>query len=166
MRRVLLIIAAIPLLFIAWDWSVFRSKPSAENIMAVKPGMTMDEVLSLLGEPIAQREGGRIEFLCRCSEERRCVERSSISFIYTRKPSTRWWIALFQLDITYPMLWVHFNERGRMKEVFVMEYVGIEAHRLLHTTKLSPCDKNDRSIEHIAWAADNAIALQQLKEHF
>ncbi len=162
----LLITAVVPVLFIAWDWGVFRTGPSAESIMALRPGMTMDQVQSLLGEPMEREVDGHISFLCRCNAEKICSERSSTTFIYTRKPSTRWWIALFQLDITYPMLWVHFNERGRMKEVFVKEYVGIEARRVLHIAKLSPCDTADRTIENVEWAPEPSVALEQLKKHF
>ncbi|HRH68446.1 MAG TPA: hypothetical protein PLB89_02960 [Flavobacteriales bacterium] len=166
MRRILLIIAAVPVVFIAWDRGVFRIGPSAGSIMALKPGMTMGQVRSLLGEPIEQHMDGRIDFMCSCNREKVCSERSSTTFIYTRKPSTRWFIALIHLDITYPMLWVHFNERGRMKEVFVKEYVGIEARRVLHIAKLSPCDPSDRTVERVEWAAAPAVALEQLKRHF
>jgi hypothetical protein len=166
MRGALLIIATGLSLLIAWDWNVFRRKPTAEKIMAVQPGMTMDEVRSLLGEPREEHKRGSSQFFCPCNPEKTCAATSSTMFTYTRKPSSRGLSMALPFNISYPMLWVHFNERGKLKEVFVKEYVGIEPRRVLHTVRLSPCDTTDLTIEHVQWAAAPAIALDQLKKHF
>jgi hypothetical protein len=166
MRLALFTITVVFGLLVAWDWNVFRRSPTAESIMAVQPGMTMDEVRSLLGEPREEHKRGSFLFYCRCNLEKTCAATSSTMFTYTRKPSIRGLTLAFPFDISYAMLWVHFNERGKLKEVFVKEYVGIEPRRVLYIIKLSPCDTTDHTIEHVQWAAAPAIALEQLKKHF
>lgn len=94
------------------------------------------------------------------------METQRTTFTYTRKPLSRAFSLALPFTVTYPMLWVHFNSRGRVNEVFVMEYAGTKAIRLLHTVRLSPCDPTDRTVEHVAWAPDPELALQQLKKHF
>lgn len=165
MKKVLLIVGLCLLLVLGWDWNVFGRRQSAENIMAVRPGMTMAEVRSLLGDPIDVSARGPSQFVCQCNLEKTCAEISSTTYIYTRKPRSRYVAMFLPFEMSYPMLWVHFNSRGKVKEVYVKRYVGIE-RRPIYVAALSPCDTTDRTIATVEWAESDSVALGRLKEFF
>ena len=50
--------------------------------------------------------------------------------------------------LRYPMLWVHFNSRGHVHEVYAKEYfaLGMDS-RGMYMVKLDPCDTTDRKVD-------------------
>lgn len=160
MRRSLLIVATALSLLIAWGWNAFQRKLTADNIIAVQPGMTMEEVLALLGDPERQEVSRDVRFFCHCNEEQICREPERTTWTYTRKPVMR--------VLPFPMLWVHFNSRGHVNEVYAKKYfaLGMDS-KGIYSVKLDPCDTTDRTVDdRYGRLFDGAEAIQRLHEIF
>ncbi|HEY0978101.1 MAG TPA: hypothetical protein VGE21_11590 [Flavobacteriales bacterium] len=65
----------------------------------------------------------------------------------------------------YPMLWVHFNSRGHVHEVYAKQYSGLEGQGI-YMLKLDPCDTTDRTVKPSPAYYDETMALRQLQESF
>ena len=109
---------------LAWDWFGSRLRLDADDLLTLKPGMTKDEVRGLLGEPLQEEVRRDQKFFCRCNPEQICSQAERTSWTYTRKPLIR-----FLPFLTFPMVWVHFNVRGHLDEVYIKEYfdAGMDA---------------------------------------
>ncbi len=111
----------------------YSGRLTVANIIAVRPGMTMEQVTALLGEPISKESGGEREVACPCNPEKRCHEKCHFTFTYTQRKMVPW---------TYPMLWVRFNERKHVYEVFVKKYErGSDPG--VYWAHGNPCDPTD-----------------------
>ncbi|MBK9149159.1 MAG: hypothetical protein IPM12_15245 [Flavobacteriales bacterium] len=113
----------------------------------------------ILGEPLEVEVRSSFDFYCRCNEERICKEPERTTWAFTRKPVVR--------VLPFPMLWVHFNSRGRVHEVYAKRYLalGMDSEGI-YLKKLSPCDITDRTIEHYGGLDDDADALRRLQAVF
>lgn len=158
-RRKWLIALGVLLALLLWDRYGSRLGLNAERIVAIRPGMTMEEVRAVLGEPVRQEVSRNVRFFCRCNEEQVCWAPERTTWTYTRKPLMR--------ALPFPMLWVHFNSRGRVHLVYAKEYfaLGLD-NRGIYMVKLDPCDATDRTIERPVKGYDEAVAYQQLKDAF
>jgi hypothetical protein len=154
-----LIALSVPLGLVLWDRCGSGLGLSAEGILAVSPGMTMEEVRSILGEPLEVEVRSGFDFFCRCNEERVCKEPERTTWTFTRKPVMR--------ALPFPMLWVHFNSRGHVHEVYAKRYsaLGMDSEGI-YMKKLSPCDTTDRTIERYGGLDDDTNALRRLQEVF
>lgn len=144
-RRTMLLVAGFPALgLLIWDWYGARLRLSAEEILSVRPGMTMDEVRSVLGRPLKEEVRGSYDFYSRCNPERVCHATGRSTWTYTRKPATRAFVPFLR----FPMLWVHFNSRGHVDEVYAKEYFqsGMDC-RGVYMSRLDPCDASDRTLD-------------------
>ena len=101
------------------------------NIVSVRPGMTMQQVRSILGEPISEEAHPGYHFYCPCNPEHTCWQAKRYTFVYTER---RWGI--------YPMVWIHFNARRKVKEVYVKKYVLVDDWGI-YLAKQDPCDVTD-----------------------
>lgn len=109
------------------------SRLTVANIIAVRPGMTMEHVTAILGEPISKESGGERTIYCPCNPEKRCTEKCHFTFTYTQRRKVPW---------AYPMVWVHFNERKHVHEVFVKKYEMGDDNGV-YNAKENPCDPTD-----------------------
>ncbi|MBK7943956.1 MAG: hypothetical protein IPJ85_00995 [Flavobacteriales bacterium] len=134
----------------------------AEDILAVRPGMTMDEVEEILGKPFDMEVRSDHMFVCRCNPERLCREPQRTTWTYTRKPLTR-----FTPYWGFPMLWVHFNSRGKVNTVYAKRYfaMGVDSEGI-YMKKLSPCDTTDQTMEQFGNLDDEAKAIKRLRTAF
>lgn len=134
----------------------------ADDILAVRPGMTMDEVEGILGKPFDKEVRSDYMFVCRCNPEQLCREPQRTTWTYTRKPLTR-----FTPYWSFPMLWVHFNSRGKVKEVYAKRYFAMGADSEgIYMKKLSPCDTTDRTVELFGNLDDEAKSIKRLRRAF
>ena len=134
----------------------------AEEILAVRPGMTMDEVEGILGKPFDKEVRSGYSFYCRCNPEKICSSPERITWTYTRKPLTS-----FTPYWSFPMLWVHFNSRGKVNEVYAKRYfaMGVDSEGI-YMKKLSPCDTTDQTVEEFGNLDDEAMAIKRLRRAF
>ncbi|MEZ4758077.1 MAG: hypothetical protein R2817_14710 [Flavobacteriales bacterium] len=146
---------------LAWDWFGSRFRLDADDLLALKPGMTKDEVRVLLGEPLQEEVRRDHKFFCRCNPEQICWRSELTTWTYTRKPLIR-----FVPFLTFPMVWVHFNERGHVDEVYTKQYFadGMDS-KGLYLKKLDPCDPNDRAPYEMP-GYDALAAAEKVKELF
>ncbi len=156
-----LTVLAIIAVALAWDWFGGRFRLDAEDILALQPGMTMNEVRAIMGEALLEEVRGDYRFMCPCNPERTCWQASRTTWTYTRKP----FIRLIPF-LTFPMVWVHFNSRGHLDEVYVKEYFdcGID-RKLVYIAKLDPCDPTDRTLLRVTWF-NPAIGRDKLRRVF
>lgn len=148
-------------LFAMDRWSCKRGL-DADEILAVRPGMTMDEVEGILGKPFDKEVRSGYSFYCRCNPEKICWSPERTSWTYTRKPLTR-----FTPFWSFPMLWIHFNSRGRVNEVYAKRYfaMGMDSEGI-YMKKLSPCDTTDQTVEKFGNLDDEAKAIKRLRKAF
>lgn len=93
----------------------------------------MEQVIELLGAPIRRDSSGERTMYCQCNPKKRCPEKCHFTFTYTPHNPSAW---------SYPMLWVHFNERKRVQLVYVKEYMMWD-ERGVYTAQENPCDPTD-----------------------
>lgn len=157
--RKLLVTFCMLLGLVLWDCYGSGFGLSAEGILSVRPGMTTEEVRLILGEPLEVEVRRNFDFYCRCNEERICKEPERTTWAFTRKPVVR--------VLSFSMLWVHFNSRGHVHEVYAKRYfaLGMDSEGI-YMKKLSPCDITDRTIEHYGGLDDDADALRRLQAVF
>ena len=151
-------LALVGLFFL--DRYASRSGLDAEDILSVQPGMTMDQVNAILGEPKKHEIIIDYRFYCQCNSEKMCYDPNRTTWTFTKKPIT----SLFPYP-AYPMLWVHFNSRGHVASVYVKKYMGFD-DRGIYFSKLDPCDPMDRTIARLGRPIDEANAIRRLKELF
>ncbi|MCB0769887.1 MAG: hypothetical protein KDC00_05725 [Flavobacteriales bacterium] len=155
-----LVVLFVLLSIVLWDRYGTRLGLNAENILSIRPGMTMVEVRTILGDPVRQEVDRDIKFFCRCNEEQICKEPERTTWTYTRKPVMR--------ALSFPMLWVHFNSRCHVDEVYAKEYfaLGMDS-RGMYMVKLDPCDTTDRTVEErYGDISAGSAALHRLREIF
>lgn len=147
---------------VALDRCSGRNGLDAEDILAVRPGMTMDEVDGILGRPLDKEVISGYSFYCPCNAEKTCWIPLRTTWRYARKPVTR-----FLPFTRFPMLWVHFNARGRVDEVYAKVYfmMGMDSEGI-YVRKLSPCDTTDRTLERFGDLDDETMALERLHSVF
>ena len=157
-----LITALLLVALIAWDWYGSRFRLNAEDILAIKPGMTMNEVRSILGDPLDEEVRRGYDFCCRCNPEKICWQPERTTWIYTRKPLFR--VIPF---LTFPMLWVHFNSPGHLDEVYMKKYFAMGLDwRGIYLSKLDPCDPTDRTLQEFPPGYDVEKARTLVREIF
>ena len=161
MTRVKLTIVALLAGFFCWDWYGSRFRLDADELLALKPGMTKDEVRAVLGGPLQEEIRSNYRFVCNCSPEGTCWQPHRTTWTYTRKPLIR-----FVPFLTFPMVWVHFNARGHLASVYIKEYfdAGMNA-RGVYMVQLDPCDPNDRAPYEMP-GYDTKAAAEKVKEIF
>lgn len=161
MTRGRLAVVVVLAVVLAWDWFGSRLRLDADDLLTLKPGMTKDEVRGLLGEPLQEEVRRDQKFFCRCNPEQICSQAERTSWTYTRKPLIR-----FLPFLTFPMVWVHFNVRGHLYEVYIKEYfdAGKDA-RGVYMVRLDPCDPNDRTPYEMP-GYDTKAAAEKVKEIF
>lgn len=146
---------------LAWDWFGSRLWLDAEDILALQPGMTMTEVRSIMGDALVEDVRGDYHFMCSCNLEKTCWQPSRTTWTYTRKPFAR--LIPF---LTFPMVWVHFNSRGHLDEVYVKEYSNAGMDRKpIYIAKLDPCDPTDRTPLSVTWF-DPVVGRDQVRRVF
>lgn len=111
----------------------YSSRLTVANIIAVRPGMTMEQVTAILGEPMRKESIGEVKFYCPCNPEKMCTEKSYFTFTYTQRRKVPW---------AYPMLWVHFNERKHVRSVYVKKYEMGDDNGVYWAHE-NPCDPTD-----------------------
>ncbi len=147
--------------FFCWDWYGSRFRLDADELLALKPGMTKEEVRFLLGEPLQEEVCRDYKFFCRCNPEQICWQPERTTWTYTRKPLIR-----FVPFLTFPMVWVHFNVRGHLDEVYIKEYIDAGMDwRGIYMSKLDPCDPSDRTRYELP-GYDPLTAAEKVKEIF
>jgi len=70
--------------------------------------------------------------------------------------------------LTFPMLWVHFNSRGHVQQVYAKQYfaLGMDS-RGVYTVALDPCDTTDRTVDdRYGRRSYGAAAIQRLHDIF
>ncbi len=162
LRAKVLVGFVVVLSFSAVDRYASKRGIEAGEILVVRPGMSMDEVMVILGDPARQEVQGNYKFFCRCNPEEVCSGSKRTTWTYTRKP-----LARFLPFVDYPMLWVHFNSRGRVDEVYAKKYFAFGLDdRGVYMAKLDPCDTTDRTVDRNVRFDDEVAARQQLQEMF
>ncbi|HEX2616573.1 MAG TPA: hypothetical protein VHL57_03470 [Flavobacteriales bacterium] len=131
-----------------------NARLTVRNIIAVRPGMTMEQVVSILGHPVKRDSVAGYVYFCRCNPERTCRSKWSYTFTYTKRPRMRF--------APYPMVWLHFNARKRLKEVYVKEYVLLD-DRAIYMTKEDPCDTTDPIVP---LQAKDTLQMDRLLKYF
>ncbi len=133
MKRYLLIL--ICLVAVGWGIWCRNGDPrlTTSRIISVRPGMTMEQVRAILGEPLDEDSTANYRFYCRCNAERVCTEAYHYTWKYT---SARGWY--------YPMLWVHFNDRKRVRQVYAKEYMIMDDRGSMPLTEI-------RATQRIRW---------------
>lgn len=126
---------------------------TARNIVSVRPGMTMDQVKSIIGEPISMDSVENYTFSCPCNTERICYYSYSYTFNYT---------APLNCTYPYPMLWVHFNSRKRVRTIYVKEYTIFDSKGIYWATE-KPCDTLDMIVP---ITNGDSIRIDALRELF
>ena len=106
---------------------------TATNVAAARPGMSMDQVKAILGEPISMDSTANYRFSCPCNAERICTYSYSYTFNYTSPVIGAH---------PYPMLWVHFNSRKRVRTVYVKECTAMDSKGIYWAVQ-NPCDTSD-----------------------
>ena len=81
-------LVALCVLLVLWDRYGSRLGLNADRIVAVSPGMTMEEVRAILGELVRKEVRHDIRFFCPCNEEQICWDERT-TWTYTRKPLMR-----------------------------------------------------------------------------
>ncbi len=161
MTRGKLSVVAVLAIALAWDWFGSRFRLDADDLLALKPGMTKDEVRVLLGEPLQEEVRRDYKFFCQCNPEQICWQPERTTWTYTRKPLIR-----FVPFLTFPMVWVHFNVRGHLDEVYIKEYFAAGMDRRgIYLSKLDPCDTLDRGLQQIR-GYDATIARKLVRDIF
>lgn len=123
------------------------------NIIAVRPGMTMEQVTALLGEPISKESGGEREISCPGNAQIRCHEKCHFTFTYTQPSRVPW---------VHTVLWVRFTERKHVYEVFVKKYEK-GADPGVYWAHGNPCDPRDPIVP---LSADDPVHVRALGDLF
>ncbi len=128
-----------------------NSRLTTANIVSVRPGMTMGQVRSILGEPLSKDSMGPGNIFCPCNPEHTCHDPWHYTWTYTA-----------HRIIPHPMLWVHFNSHKKVREVYAKEYFGPD-DRGIYSARQDPCDTND----HIVPVDRNLLFhLADMQRHF
>lgn len=103
---------------------------TASNILSVRPDMTMDQVQAILGMPVRKDSVANYCFYCSCKTNHLCIDSMSYTFQYTKQLKFR---------LSYPMLWIHFDSKMRVKSVYVKKYNLLDDEAIYGFVK-TPCD--------------------------
>ena len=94
----LLIIALLSYYFTGFT-SNDDSKINTQKIRAITVGMSMENIISILGKPIQIADR---------------YDKKGKTFTYTKVPKYK---------MTYPMLWIHFDKNAKVNQVFAKKYI-------------------------------------------
>lgn len=132
--------------------SIELKQLTVSKIITVRPGMTIEQVKNILGEPVGEYSRMHRSIYCPCNSERTCYNVYRRTFVYTKQSR----------KYSFPMVWVHFNDRDRVHEVYVKKYVHGNKWPIYVTTQ-DLCDTTDQLVP--ATALDDP-ALDSLRQFF
>jgi hypothetical protein len=116
----------------------------------------MEEVKAILGEPVSESHmNSGYDFYCPCNPDHSCHAAGSYTFCYTPENHS--------FFIAHPMVWVHFDERKQVREIYIKRYAWWN-DPCIYGRSANPCDTNDR-----AWADtlyNEQLVRQSLNEFF
>lgn len=131
----------------------YRNPLTAAKIASVRPGMSMEQVEAILGEPLERSERVYKSMYCPCNPEHTCNNVQRFTFTYTRKEA---------MPSTYPMLWVYFNGRRRVHEVFVKRYTLGGEDEPIYVATQDLCDTTDAIVPLTARDSTRIEAMREL----
>lgn len=101
MKKIFLIIlySLLVIFLLSFCFSYRNNRINTEKIKSIRIGMTADHVISILGKPL--------------KIENRYENKGKI-FSYTEP---------LEYNMTYPMLWVHFDEESNVRQVYAKKYI-------------------------------------------
>lgn len=131
---ILLLVLSLTVLTNGCRYAYISDNPllTTKNIMSVRPGMTIDQVKLILGQPVKEYYMGVYKYYCECNPQRMCID-SKHTFEYTSRRMIR----------PYPMVWIHFNSRKKVKEIYVKKYTLLLDELCIYLIGNNPCDTTD-----------------------
>lgn len=132
--------------------SIELKRLTVSKIIAVCPGMTIAQVKNILGEPVDEYTRMYRSIYCPCNSEKTCYNVHRRTFAYTKQSQ----------QYPFPMVWVHFNGRDRVHEVYVKKYVHGNNWPIYAATQ-EPCDTTDQLVP--TTALDDS-AVDSLRQFF
>ena len=141
MKKYVVILACLACIFLFVRGCRDNERLTVKNIIAVRPGMSMAQVIAILGRPIHVNSTSNSFFYYRCKTQRVRADSVWYSFTYTERGS---------MIFPYPMLWVNFNERKRVREVYVKRYWLLDDPPL-YSIEESHCDTLDPIVQISQW---------------